>query len=107
MRALEPFHSQPAVDLPSGAFDPRALRMLVKTLRYYLLTRSRWRRRFFLRTLRDVMASGVSLRKLVEFIAYAIVYKHFHEFVSATYGSLEDVAPVSPFADAEPPAKAA
>ncbi len=79
--------------------DRRHLRITLKILRYFLLTGSRVRRRFFLRTLWQVMRSGPSVEKLDGALSYMIGHKHFHEYVTATHGDPEMVAAVSPFAE--------
>ncbi|MGH7394111.1 MAG: DUF4070 domain-containing protein, partial [Candidatus Methylomirabilales bacterium] len=86
----------------SGQLDWRLLRVAAKLVRYFLLTRSRVRRRFFLRTLWQTMRSEPSVEKLVNALAYMIGHKHFHEYVTATQGDPETVGGVSPFAEAPP-----
>jgi len=99
VQALRQFHSSPHLDRRSqGQFDWQLLRVV----RYFLLTRSRARRRFFLQTLRQALASKPSFEKLVEAVTFMIAHKHFHEFVTATHGDPEGVGSVSPFAEAPP-----
>jgi radical SAM superfamily enzyme YgiQ (UPF0313 family) len=71
-----------------------------RLIRYFLLTRSRARRRLFIRTLWQTMRSRPSLAKLVNALAYMIAHKHFHEYVTVTHGDPEAVGPLSPFTEA-------
>ena len=83
-----------------GRFDRQLLATLVNVARYFLLTSSRPRRRFFVRTLWEALRGRPSLEKLVGSIAYMIAHKHFHEYVTGTHGDPEAVTNVSPFAEA-------
>ena len=85
-----------------GQLDWRLFRVAANLIRYFLLTRSRVRRRFFLQTLWQTMRSEPSAEKLVNALAYMIGHKHFHEFVTATHGDPEAVGRISPFAEAPP-----
>jgi radical SAM superfamily enzyme YgiQ (UPF0313 family) len=93
---------QPRPDLDrrtTGSVDLKLLAILAKSLRYFLLTRSRHRRRFFLTTLREVFASGASSEKISAALSYAIAHKHFHEYVTGTHGDPEAVPGTSPFSE--------
>ncbi|MFQ5657827.1 MAG: DUF4070 domain-containing protein [Candidatus Methylomirabilales bacterium] len=99
VQALRQFRSHPHLGRETlGQFDWQLLRVV----RYFLLTRSRARRRFFLQILWQVMGSKPSIEKLIEAVTFMIVHKHFHEFVTTTHGDPEVVGPVSPFAEAPP-----
>jgi radical SAM superfamily enzyme YgiQ (UPF0313 family) len=73
--------------------------IVLRVLGHFLVTRSATRRRFFLRTLREVMAEGLSFEKLLGAVSYMIAHKHFHEYVTATHGDPEQVSNTSPFTD--------
>jgi radical SAM superfamily enzyme YgiQ (UPF0313 family) len=81
-------------------FDWGLIHVVPRLIRYFLLTRSRVRRRLFLRTLWQTMRSGPSLAKLVNALAYMIAHKHFHEYVTVAHGDPETVGPLSPFTEA-------
>jgi radical SAM superfamily enzyme YgiQ (UPF0313 family) len=103
VHALRQFQPRRGPGQPtSGQLDWRMLRVAANLIRYFLLTRSRVRRRFFLQTLSQTMRSGPSGEKLVNALAYMIGHKHFHEYVTATHGDAEAVGRVSPFAESEP-----
>jgi len=98
VKALQQF--RPSRDKRGGTqFDPQHLRILVKVIRHFLLTGSRVRRRFFLKTLRQVLRSEPSVEKLIHAIAWMIGHKHFDEYVTATHGDPEAVGSLSPFAE--------
>jgi hypothetical protein len=84
----------------TGRVDRQLLSIAVNTARYFVLTRSWRRRRFFLGTLREVMASGFSLEKVTAAVSYMIAHKHFHEYVTETHGDPEAVPVTSPFSEA-------
>jgi hypothetical protein len=67
-------------------------------LRYYLLTTDGARRRFFVQTLRQSLASEPSFNKVMNAISYLIAHKHFHEYVTDVHGDPETVPVLSPFA---------
>ena len=103
VHALRQFRPRPDLrGQTAGQFDRRHLRVAVNLIRYFLLTRSRVRRRVFLRTLWQAMRSEPSAEKLTNALAYLIANKHFHEFVTATHGDPEAVGIVSPFAEPQP-----
>lgn len=103
VQALRQFHPRRGLSLRTlGRLDWRLLRVAANLIRYFLLTRSRVRRRFFLQTLWQTMRSGPSAEKLVNALAYMIGHKHFHEYVTATHGDAEAVGRVSPFAEPQP-----
>jgi radical SAM superfamily enzyme YgiQ (UPF0313 family) len=78
------------------------LRIAVNLLRHFLLTTSRARRRFFLRTLWQIMRSKPSVEKLINTLAWMAGQKHFHEYVTAAHGDPETVGALSPFSQAAP-----
>jgi hypothetical protein len=78
------------------------LRIAVNLFRYFLLTTSRARRRFFLKTLWQVMRSKPSTEKLINALAWMAGQKHFHEYVTASHGDPETVGALSPFTQAAP-----
>jgi radical SAM superfamily enzyme YgiQ (UPF0313 family) len=82
-----------------GQFDLELLRIAGRVLRYFVLTRSRIRREFFLRTLRETLGSQPSVEKLVNAVSYMIAHKHFREYVTSAYGDPEAVSNVSPFSE--------
>jgi len=100
--ALRQFQARPALNTPTtgrGRVDWQLLAIAAKTARYFLLTRSWRRRRFFLGTLREVMATGASMEKINAAISYMIAHKHFHEYVAGTHGDPEAVPATSPFSE--------
>jgi radical SAM superfamily enzyme YgiQ (UPF0313 family) len=100
LTALRQFETTPdAARRPTGSFDWKQLVIAVKTAKYYLLTRSARRRRFFVSTLREVIAGGASAEKLTAAISYMIAHKHFHEYVTRAHGDPEAVPAASPFGE--------
>ena len=78
--------------------DREVLGILAKTIRHYVLTTDRARRRFFLRTLRQIMWPRPNFEKLDYAISYMISEKHFNDYVKKTHGDPETVA-ATPFAE--------
>jgi hypothetical protein len=78
------------------------LRIAVNLLRHFLLTTSGARRRFFLKTVRQVMRSKPSTEKLINALAWMAGEKHFHEYVTAAHGDPETAGSLSPFTEAAP-----
>jgi radical SAM superfamily enzyme YgiQ (UPF0313 family) len=78
-----------------------------RILRYFLITRDRARRDFFLRTIGDVLRHRPSMQKLLIAVSYMTVHKHFHEHVARTHGDPETAGRRSPFATTEPGMKPA
>ncbi|MFN0152505.1 MAG: DUF4070 domain-containing protein [bacterium] len=77
--------------------DWKSIKILARTLSYYLLRGGRQRRRFFVSTIREAARTGLPPHKLVALMTYLIAHKHFHEYVTATHGDPESVALRSPF----------
>lgn len=101
--ALRQFGPRHAGNGDAGSkFDGRMLKVVLKLLRYFLFTRDGARRRFFLGTLKACLGRTPSFEKLVSAVSYMVAHKHFHEYVTATHGDPETVAPISPFAGREP-----
>jgi radical SAM superfamily enzyme YgiQ (UPF0313 family) len=69
-----------------------------RVLVHFLFTRDRARRRFFLRTLWQVMRNKPSLQKLVVALSFMTIHKHLHEYVERVHGGVEAEGTVSPFA---------
>jgi hypothetical protein len=80
-----------------GAFDLRLLKILARTLAFYLVSGGKTRRRFFVNTIREAARSGLPAHKLVSLMTYLVAHKHFHEYVTETHGDPETVAERSPF----------
>jgi radical SAM superfamily enzyme YgiQ (UPF0313 family) len=80
------------------SLDWEKLGILASTIRHYVLTTDRARRRFFLKTLWQAMWPNPTSEKLDYAITYMISQKHFHEYVKTTHGDPETV-PESPFAE--------
>jgi radical SAM superfamily enzyme YgiQ (UPF0313 family) len=98
--ALRQFQARPEMTIPTpGGLDWKLLAIAAKAARYFLLTRSSRRRRFFLGTLREVMASGATMEKITAAISYMIAHKHFHEYVTGSHGDPEAVPVTSPFSE--------
>lgn len=106
VRAMRPFG-------PTSAAARRSVRRLwgkhialtARILAYFLLTRDRVRRRFFLRTLWEVMREKPTMQKLVVTLSFMTVHKHFHEYVHRTHGDAETAGRQSPFAAPEKPVR--
>jgi hypothetical protein len=96
---LRQWKARPDEGRAAGAVDLKLLGILMKSLRYFLLTRSSRRRRFFLATIREVIASGATMEKIAAAVSYLIAHKHFHEYVTGTHGDPEAVPAISPFAE--------
>ena len=75
-----------------GHVDRETLGILAKAVRYYLFTTDRARRRFFLKTLRQIMWPHPNFEKLDYAISYMISEKHFHDYVDNAHGDPETVA---------------
>jgi len=98
VRALESFGSQPRALRASGKNAARGTwGTSARVFAHFLLTRDGARRRYFVRTLWQVMRSGPSLQKLFLAISYMVVHKHFHEYVDRTHGQAESAGRRSPF----------
>jgi len=82
-----------------GQFKREHLRIALNLVRHYLLTTSRVRRRFFMKTLWQVMRSAPSVEKLITALAWMVGQKHFHEYVTAAHGDPETVGALSPFTE--------
>ena len=72
-------------------------RTLFNIARYFIFTTHQKRRRVFLKTLKESFKGHFSIRKLVEVLTYMTMHKHFHEYVTKTYGDPETVGLYSPF----------
>ena len=81
-----------------GKVDREILGIVAKAVKHYLFTTDRARRRFFLRTLRQVMWPRPNFEKLDYAISYMISEKHFHDYVDKTHGDPETVA-AAPFVE--------
>lgn len=81
-----------------GRVDREILGVLAKTVRHYVFTTDRTRRRFFLKTLRQILWPRPSFEKLDYAISYMISEKHFHDYVDKSHGDPETVA-AAPFAE--------
>lgn len=81
-----------------GRVDREILGVLAKTIRHYVFTTDRVRRRFFLKTLRQILWPRPSFEKLDYAVSYMISEKHFHDYVEKTHGDPETVA-AAPFAE--------
>jgi radical SAM superfamily enzyme YgiQ (UPF0313 family) len=77
--------------------DMTTLKILARTLRYYLLSGGSARRRFFINAFRATARTGIPRHKLLGLMTYLVAHKHFHEYVTVTHGDPETVAPRSPF----------
>jgi radical SAM superfamily enzyme YgiQ (UPF0313 family) len=98
--ALRQFQAHPELsERATGRFDLKLLGIAAKAMRHFLLTRSAQRRRFFLGTLRDVLATEPSLEKVTAAISYMVAHKHFHEYVTIAHGNPDAVPGVSPFSE--------
>jgi radical SAM superfamily enzyme YgiQ (UPF0313 family) len=98
VKALQQFRPGPD-RRPGTQVDRQHLWIVAKVVRHFLLAGSRVRRRFFLKTLWQVMRSEPSVEKLVNAISWMIGHKHFFEYVTATHGDPETVGSLSPFAE--------
>ncbi len=78
--------------------DREVLGILAKAIRHYVFTTDHARRRFFLKTLRQIMWPHPNFEKLDYAISYMISEKHFHDYVNKTHGDPEAVA-ATPFAE--------
>jgi radical SAM superfamily enzyme YgiQ (UPF0313 family) len=98
--ALRQFRASPESNIQTpGGVDWKLLVIAAKAARYFLLTRSSRRRRFFLGTLREVIASGATMEKITAAVSYMIAHKHFHEYVTGSHGDPEAVPVTSPFSE--------
>jgi radical SAM superfamily enzyme YgiQ (UPF0313 family) len=98
LRALESFGAQSEASRQSLKWLMRYRPgTTARVLAYFLLTRDRVRRSFFLRTLWRVMRRRPSLQKLIVTISYMVIHKHFHEYVERVHGDPENAGCRSPF----------
>lgn len=81
-----------------GRVDREILGVLARTVRHYVCTTDRARRRFFLKTLRQILWPHPSFEKLDYAISYMISEKHFHDYVDKSHGDPETVA-AAPFSE--------
>jgi radical SAM superfamily enzyme YgiQ (UPF0313 family) len=101
VQALEQFHPQHRLSRgAANKLDWNMLCVAARLVRHFLLTANHTRRRFFLKTVWQVMQHRPSSEKLIEALGYMIGHKHFHEYVSATHGDPEAVGLLSPFSEA-------
>lgn len=70
--------------------------MLVKVLSYYLLTRDRERRGFFIRTFTQAAKGPFSMGKWLEFFRWIAAYRSFRQYVTAAHGHPESADPRHP-----------
>jgi radical SAM superfamily enzyme YgiQ (UPF0313 family) len=73
--------------------------MLGRIMAYFLLTRDRTRRQFFLNVVWQSLRERPSMQKLIVTVSFLTLHKHFHEYVRATHGDPETAGALSPFAD--------
>lgn len=77
--------------------DMKFVRLLIKVVFYYLFTRDRDRRHFFLRTFRAVaVGSPFSVSKWLEFFRWIATYRAFRKYVMETHGIPEGANPKLP-----------
>ena len=81
-----------------GKINREILGILVNTVRHYVFTTDHVRRRFFLKTLWQVMWPHPNFEKLDYAVSYMISEKHFHDYVKNTHGDPETVG-VAPFTE--------
>ncbi len=89
-RNRNPEHKRAALDLKFGS-------LLIKVLAYYLLTRDKERRDFFLRSFSQVARGGpYSVGKWLEFFRWIATYRAFRKYVTETHGVPEGHSPSEP-----------
>jgi radical SAM superfamily enzyme YgiQ (UPF0313 family) len=98
---LRRFRPRPGGAPDAGTrLDARLVRVLLRVLRHFVLTRDPARRRFFLRTAWAALSGAPRVERLVSAISYMVAHKHFREYVTATHGDPSGVPARSPFAAA-------
>ena len=75
----------------------KGMQTFLRILKYYLLTTDNVRRKFFLRTLFKVLKGRWTEWNFNFTIAYLVLQKHFHEYVTETQGIPEEASFLSPF----------
>ncbi len=75
----------------------QGLKILMRTLKYYLLTKDSMRRRFFVKTLFRALKGRWTQWNFNIVVAYLVIQKHFYEYVTETQGRPEDAPALSPF----------
>jgi len=106
VRALESFGPECEASRQSAKWlASDRLGLTARILAYFLFTRDRARRSFFLRTVWRAMRRRPSMQKLIVTVSYMVVHRHFHEYVERTHGDPETAGCRSPFLlvdDADP-----
>jgi radical SAM superfamily enzyme YgiQ (UPF0313 family) len=100
VQGLKQFRRFPNGGRRAGELDWKVIKIVARLLAHFLLTTDRARRRFFVKTLWQIMRENPLMDKLFAAIGYMIGHKHFHEYVTAAHGDPESVGPISPFAEA-------
>lgn len=96
MRSFRPssFAARPSARLLSWA----KIAITVRIHSYFLFTRDRVRRRFFVQTLWKLLREHPSMQKFVVTLSFMTVHTHFHRYVNRTHGDAETTGRRSPFA---------
>jgi radical SAM superfamily enzyme YgiQ (UPF0313 family) len=72
---------------------------LFKIAKHFIFTKNKKRRHFFFNTLKESFRGHFSIRKFVEAASFITLHKHFHEYITTTFGDPEKVGRYSPFYD--------
>lgn len=97
VEALRQFQGSTLRGQSGKDFNLRTIRILARTLHYYMLKGGSTARRFFLSTIRNAARDGLPPHKLLALITYLIAHKHFHAYVRSHHGDPESVQERSPF----------
>lgn len=84
------------------SFEMRTLKILARTVWYYVARAGSAGRRFFFSTLWNAAKGGLPAHKLITLAAYVVVHKHFHAYTKTHHGDPETVPLRSPFVGVAP-----
>ncbi len=83
--------------IQSRPFPNRFLRIIKNVLWYYLITRDKKRRQFFISTILKALKGGLNPQRLEGALHLIVLHKHFHEYVAKSHGDPESAGHLSPY----------
>jgi radical SAM superfamily enzyme YgiQ (UPF0313 family) len=83
--------------IQSRPFPNRFLRIIKNVLWYYLITRDKKRRQFFISTILKALKGGLNPQRLEGALHLIVLHKHFHEYVAKAHGDPESAGHLSPY----------
>lgn len=83
--------------IQSRPFPNRFLRIIKNVLWYYLITRDKKRRHFFISTILKTLKGRLNSQRLEGALHLIVLHKHFHEYVAKVHGNPESAGHLSPY----------